>query len=150
MEVEKHGIAAKKILSKIIPVNYFFKDNVMRNFLLSSLMILFFIPHCSFAQTHVSHSKMSRHHHAQAGHRHSKSNNTEKVDINTATASQLTTLVGIGQKKASEIVQYRTTHGNFKTINDLTKIKGFGGKTLAQLAAKNPGRIIVNKPENIG
>lgn len=49
---------------------------------------------------------------------------SQKIDINTASASQLAALKHVGEKKAAAIVAYRNAHGNFKAIDDLTKIKG--------------------------
>ena len=52
----------------------------------------------------------------------------KKVNINTATAEELITLKGIGEKKAHAILEYREVHGLFKTIDDLKNIKGIGEK----------------------
>jgi competence protein ComEA len=51
-----------------------------------------------------------------------------KVNINTATASQLEELPGIGEVIAQRIVDYRTQHGPFKTVRDLLKVDGIGEK----------------------
>ena len=48
----------------------------------------------------------------------------EKVNINTATATELDKIPGIGPTKAQAIVDYRTQNGNFKTIEDVEKVKG--------------------------
>lgn len=55
------------------------------------------------------------------------------VNINTATASQLESLPGIGPAKASAIVQYRTDHGAFASVNQLDNVPGIGPATLANL-----------------
>ena len=39
-----------------------------------------------------------------------------KLNINTATETQLMTLKGVGEKKAAAIVAYRTEHGNFAIV----------------------------------
>jgi competence protein ComEA len=39
-------------------------------------------------------------------------------------------MVGIGPAKAQAIVEYRDTHGPFKTVDDLLQIKGIGSATL--------------------
>ena len=53
------------------------------------------------------------------------------VNINTADAKSLADeLNGIGAKKAQAIVDYRTEHGDFKTIESLTEVKGIGLKTV--------------------
>lgn len=56
-----------------------------------------------------------------------------KVNINTANADELATLAGIGKVKAEAIVTYRSTNGNFKTVDDLTKVKGIGSKNLEKI-----------------
>lgn len=62
-----------------------------------------------------------------------------KININTATVSELMTLDGIGEVKAKAIVEYREQNGYFKSINDITLVKGIGEKTLE----KNRDKIIV-------
>lgn len=56
-----------------------------------------------------------------------------KVNINTATAQELTTLPGIGQAKAEAIIKHRETNGPFKTVDQLTEVKGIGDKILEKL-----------------
>lgn len=55
------------------------------------------------------------------------------VNINTADQKELASLPGIGSVKAAAIVKYRTVPGSFKTLDDLKKVKGIGGKTLEKL-----------------
>ncbi len=53
------------------------------------------------------------------------------VNINTADAATLAeNISGIGPKKAQAIVTYRETNGPFKAVQELTKVKGIGQKTL--------------------
>ena len=56
-----------------------------------------------------------------------------KVNINTADAKELATLPGIGQVKAEAIVTYRKEKGNFKSVNDLTAVKGIGDKVVEKI-----------------
>ena len=55
-----------------------------------------------------------------------------KIKLSTATQAELETLPGIGPSKAMAIIGYRDTYG-FKSVNDLSKVKGIGAKTLEQL-----------------
>lgn len=53
------------------------------------------------------------------------------VNVNTADADALAAeLKGIGAKKAQSIIDYRTEHGDFKTVESLTEVKGIGLKTV--------------------
>jgi competence protein ComEA len=53
------------------------------------------------------------------------------VDINVADAKTLAKeLRGVGPEKAEAIVQYRKTHGPFRTVDELSKVKGIGKKTV--------------------
>ena len=55
------------------------------------------------------------------------------VNINTATAAELETLPGIGEKRAADIVADRAANGPFRIPEDLTRVKGIGEGTLAGL-----------------
>jgi competence protein ComEA len=50
------------------------------------------------------------------------------ININTATAEQLTALNGIGDAKAAAIVEHRKAHGLFKSVDQLVDVKGIGLK----------------------
>lgn len=56
------------------------------------------------------------------------SSSINKVSINTATIEQLQQLSGAGPKKAQAIFDYRKQNGQFKSIDDLQKVKGIGVK----------------------
>lgn len=50
---------------------------------------------------------------------------TTKTNLNTADAQAITGKVkGIGLKRAEAIVAYRTEHGAYKSMDDLTNVKG--------------------------
>jgi len=56
-----------------------------------------------------------------------------KININTATRSELMKLPRIGPKTADKIITYRSIHGSFRSLNDLQKVKGIGPKTVEKL-----------------
>ena len=49
-----------------------------------------------------------------------------KININTATQSELETLTGIGPATASKIIEYRKINGKFKNIEDIMNVSGIG------------------------
>lgn len=55
--------------------------------------------------------------------------NTGRVDINTATVTQLNALPGIGLTTAQSIVGYRLEHGPFQSIQDIENVPGIGPAT---------------------
>jgi competence protein ComEA len=57
----------------------------------------------------------------------------QRVNINTAAAAELDALPGVGPAMARQIVEYRTVHGPFKTLDDMRNIKGLGPKKLEKL-----------------
>lgn len=57
----------------------------------------------------------------------------KKININTADASELQQLSGIGEKRAADIINYREANGSFQAIEDLMKVSGIGEKTLENL-----------------
>lgn len=53
-------------------------------------------------------------------------NSKQIVNINTASISELTTLPGLGEKKAENVIKYREEHGNFEKIEDILNVSGIG------------------------
>ena len=51
---------------------------------------------------------------------------TEKININTASQTELETLNGIGPSTALKIINYRNENGNFKKIEDIKDVPGIG------------------------
>jgi competence protein ComEA len=55
------------------------------------------------------------------------------LNINTATQSELEAVKGLGPSKAKSIIAYRESNGNFKTLDDLDNVKGFGKASIDKL-----------------
>lgn len=53
-----------------------------------------------------------------------------QINLNTASATQLEVLNGIGAAKAEAIVEHRKQHGAFKSVDELANVKGIGLKTV--------------------
>ena len=61
------------------------------------------------------------------------------VSLGSASAEDLDRLDGIGPTLAKRIVDYRQSHGGFRTVDDLREVEGIGEKRLAALRkALNP------------
>lgn len=59
-----------------------------------------------------------------------------QVNINTADAETIAAeLNGIGPSKAKAIVAYRTKHGPFRSVDDLSLVKGIGERTVERIRA---------------
>lgn len=58
------------------------------------------------------------------------------ININRATESELVSLHGIGSSKAQAIILYREMFGDFKSVDDLQKVKGIGAKTIEKNRAR--------------
>ena len=59
------------------------------------------------------------------------------VNINKADAAALASgLTGVGTARAEEIVRYREAYGPFKSVDELTEVKGIGKSTLDQNRAR--------------
>jgi competence protein ComEA len=70
------------------------------------------------------------------------------VNINTATKEELTTLQGIGEKRAQDIIDYRTKNGPFKNVDDLEKVPVIGPGMMKQIRSQISvtGKTIIDKP----
>ena len=56
-----------------------------------------------------------------------------RLNINTADAAALVELPGIGPALAQRIVDYRTAHGGFEAVEELTKVSGIGDAKLMNI-----------------
>jgi len=74
------------------------------------------------------------------------------VNINTATKEELTSLKGVGDKRAQEIINYRTKNGPFKSIEELEKVPGIGPGIMKQIRSEvtTTGKTTTDKPAGGG
>lgn len=64
------------------------------------------------------------------------------VNINTASAEELSQLTGVGPRHAAGIIAYRQKNGPFKHPGELIRVSGIGPKTVE----RNKGLILVEDP----
>lgn len=77
---------------------------------------------------------------ADKANKHMAEKTGTPVNINTADAQDISkSLKGIGKKRAEAIVAYRTKNGPFKSVDDLTNVKGISKKVIE----KNNGKILL-------
>jgi competence protein ComEA len=55
------------------------------------------------------------------------------IDLNTATLAELDTLPGVGPVLAQRILDWRTQHGQFASVDQLSDVPGIGDSRMAQL-----------------
>ncbi len=58
------------------------------------------------------------------------------LDLNSATLEQLETLPGIGPALGQRIIDWRTAHGHFSTVDELREVSGIGDARFADLAPR--------------
>lgn len=61
---------------------------------------------------------------------------TPPININTASATELTVISGIGPAKAKAIVDHREANGPFASVDDLRSVSGIGDKLLDQMRSQ--------------
>ncbi len=100
-------------------------------FFMPGVLLMFILTLFLFAclgQTRVI--SLSKDTHSQAG---SPALENGKLDINQATATELTELPGIGDQIASEIMNHREQNGIFKSTDELMEIPGIGPSVIKKL-----------------
>lgn len=73
--------------------------------------------------------------------------NTNGLDLNAATLQQLTLLPGIGETLAQRIIDYRTEHNGFTSVDELKQVSGIGDKKFAEIM---PYVMVGGNYEDIG
>ncbi len=57
-----------------------------------------------------------------------------RLNLNTASAAELEALPRIGPTLAQRVLDYRSTHGPFRSVDELRRVHGIGEKTVAGVA----------------
>jgi competence protein ComEA len=70
-----------------------------------------------------------------AGGAAASSSSSGPIDLNTATIAQLDTLPGVGPATAQAIVDYRSQHGRFHSVDELLNVRGIGQAKLDEIRA---------------
>lgn len=63
----------------------------------------------------------------------------QPVNLNSATQAQLEELDGVGPKTAQKIIEYRDSHGGFKSIEEMMEVPGIGPAKFEQIK----GQVVV-------
>jgi competence protein ComEA len=71
-----------------------------------------------------------------AGQRSTDGSAGVRVDLNTANAAALDGLPGVGPVLSQRILDWRTAHGRFSSVEELGEVSGIGVKLLAQIGPK--------------
>ena len=66
------------------------------------------------------------------------------VNLNQASAEQLSSLKGVGAKRAAAIVAYRQSHGKFQHVDDLASVPGISKHLLDKISAQNEHRMVTS------
>jgi competence protein ComEA len=73
---------------------------------------------------------------------------THKIDINNADlATLIGSVKGIGKKRAEAIISYRTSHNGFKSLQELSEVKGLGQRFVSANRDKLTEVFTINKVE---
>ncbi|WLW66486.1 MULTISPECIES: ComEA family DNA-binding protein [Psychrobacter] len=107
--------------------------NLFKNaavFLVGIFSIMVMLSHPALAAPCFDNAKSAYHYLLTQEAAQSQVRTQTRININRATEAELVALNGIGSSKAQAIILYREMFGGFKTVEELTKVKGIGAKTV--------------------
>ena len=113
--------------------------NLFKNAAIFLVGIFFMLSHSVFAAPCFDNPQSAYNYLLTQETAQTQARDQSSININRATEAQLTSLHGIGSSKAQAIILYRDMFGGFKTVDELTKVKGIGAKTVE----KNRRRLSV-------
>lgn len=119
---------SKKVQDELV-IYVYTKDEIKKNNLQENQI-------CSsnnYIITECTESKVSIITSNENSENNNSSTSNSLININLASLEELTTLPGIGESKAQNIINYREENGYFKTIDEITNVNGIGEATFEQL-----------------
>ena len=137
----------KSLLTKWLTIKYSFIKwqhvNLFKNaavFLVGIVSIMVMLSHPVLAAPCFDNAQSAYNYLLTQETAQSQARDQSSININRATEAELTSLHGIGSSKAQAIILYREMFGGFKSVDELTKVKGIGAKTVE----KNRSRLRVS------
>ena len=116
--------------------------NLFKNaaiFLVGMVSIMAMLSHPVFAAPCLDNAQSAYNYLLTQETAQSQARTQTSININRATEAELVALDGVGSSKAQAIILYREMFGGFKSVDELTKVKGIGAKTVE----KNRRRLSV-------
>lgn len=82
---------------------------------------------------HIPTKKIFLQENSSADTKNNSSSSSELININTADENELQKIKGVGPGIAKRILDFREQNGNFKTIDDIKKVRGIGEKKFEKM-----------------
>ena len=114
--------------------------NLFKNAAISLVGIFFMLSHPVLAAPCFDNAQSAYNYLLTQETAQSQARTQTSININRATEAELVALDGVGSSKAQAIILYREMFGGFKSVDELTKVKGIGAKTVE----KNRSRLRVS------